>query len=85
MHAIKKLTKITISEKNKLLKELNSIYVDLKIERRKMVSDYGDDNYANIVDIEYIFGDIDDYYKPILTSSLFNNGYQRYHFRSDPD
>ena len=85
MHAIKKLTKITISEKNKLLKELNSIYVDLKIEGKKMVSDYRDDNYANIVDIEYMFGDIDDYYKPILTWSLFNNGYQRYHFRSDPD
>ena len=61
MHAIKKLTKRTISEKNKLLKELNSIYVDLKIERKKMVSDYRDDNYANIDDIEYMFGDINDY------------------------
>ena len=49
-----------------------------------MISDYRDDNYANIDDIEYIFGDIDNYYQPILTSSLFNNGYQRYHFRGDP-
>ena len=48
-----------------------------------MISDYGDDNYANINDIEYIFGDIDNYYQPILTS--FNNGYQRYHFRGDPN
>ena len=85
LHAIKKLTKITRSEKNKLLKELNSIFVDLKFERKKMISDYRDDNYANIDDIGYIFGDIDDYYKPILTSSLFNSGYQRYHFRGDPD
>ena len=85
LHAIKKLTKITRSEKNKLLKELNSISVDLKFERKKMISDYRDDNYANIDDIEYMFGDIDDYYKPILTRSLFNNGYQRYHFRGDPD
>ena len=23
--------------------------------------------------------------QPILTSSLFNNGYQRYHFRGDPN
>ena len=85
LHAIKKLTKITRSEKNKLLKELNSISVDLKFERKKMISDYRDDNYANIDDIEYMFGDIDDFYKSILTSSLFNNGYQRYHFRGDPD
>ena len=45
-----------------------------------MISDYRDDNYANINDIEYMFGDIDNY-QTILTSSLFNNGYQRYHFR----
>ena len=48
-----------------------------------MISDYRDENYANIDDIEYIFGDIDNYYAPILISSLFNKGYQRYHFRGD--
>ena len=40
-----------------------------------MISDYRDDNYANIDDIEYMFSDIDKYYQPILTSSLFNNRY----------
>ena len=50
-----------------------------------MVSDYRDNNYANIDDIEYVFADIDNYYQPILASSLFNNGYQRYHFRGDPN
>ena len=50
-----------------------------------MISDYRDDNYANINDIEYMFGDIDNYYQPILASSLFNNGYQRYHFRGHPN
>ena len=49
-----------------------------------MISDYRDDNYANINHIEYMFGDIDNY-QPILTSSLFNNGYQRYHFRGHPN
>ena len=48
-----------------------------------MISDYRDENYANIHDIEYIFGDIDKYYAPILTSSLFDNGYQRYYSRVD--
>ena len=85
LHAIKRLTKISISEKNKLLKELNSISVDLKFERKKMISDYRDDNYANIDDIEYMFGGSDDYYKPILTRLLFNIGYQRYYFGGDPD
>ena len=47
------------------------------------MSDYRDDNYANIDDIEYIFGDIDNYYEPVLTSLLFGGGYQRYHFRGD--
>ena len=50
---------------------------------KHMKSDYRDDSYTNIDDIEYMFGDIDNYYTPILTSSLFNKGYQRYHFRGD--
>ena len=36
-----------------------------------MISDYRDENYANIDDIEYIFGNIDNYYALMLTSSLF--------------
>ena len=36
-----------------------------------MISDYRHENYANIDDIEYIFGYIDNYYAPMLTSSLF--------------
>ena len=48
-----------------------------------MISDYRDENYANIKDIEYIFGEIDNYYALILTSSLFGKGYQRYHFRGE--
>ena len=68
-----------------MLKELNSISTDLKFKRKNMISDYRDNNYANIEDIEYIFGDTDSYYQPVLASSLFNNGYQRYHFRGDPN
>ena len=85
LYDTEKLTKINRSEKNKLLKELNSISSDLKFEQKKMISDYRDDNYANIDDIEYMFDDIDNYYQPILTSSLFNSGYQGYHFRGDPN
>ena len=80
---MKKITKINRSLKNGLLKELNSISIDLKIAYNNMISDYRDDSYANINDIGYIFGDINDYYTPVLTSSLFDGGYQRFHFRGD--
>ena len=83
LYDMQKKTKIDRSLENKMLKELNSISSDLKFVQKNMISDYGDDNYANIDDIEYMFGDIDNYYAPILTSSLFDNGYQRYHFRGD--
>ena len=69
--------------KSKLIKELESMMVSLKFDTKRMKSDYRDDNYANIDDIEHLFDDINYYYAPILTSSIFNKGYQRYHFRGD--
>ena len=83
LYDIRKMTKIDRSLKNKLLKELNSISGSLQFVEKNMKNDYRDENYANIDDIEYMFGDIDDYYEPILASSLFNNGYQRYHISGD--
>lgn len=67
----------------RLLKELESIVIELKFIERHMVSDYGDGNYANIGDIEYIFGDIDYYYAPILANLSFDGGYQKYRVRGD--
>ena len=84
LYDIEKLTKINRTEKNKLLKELNIISTDLEFKQKNMISDYRDFNYANIDDIEYGFGDIDNYYKTNISQFLFNNGYQRYHFRGDP-
>ena len=49
------------SEKSKLLKELNSISTNSKFKRENMISDYRDDNYANMDDIEHVFGNIDNY------------------------
>ena len=83
LHDIKNITKINRSLKNKLLKKLKSISISLKLIYKNMISDYTDDNYATINDIEYIFDDIDDYSTPVLTSSLFADGYQRYEFRGD--
>ena len=83
LYEIENTKKIERKLKSALLKELNSVISDLKYKEKHMESDYRDDNYANIDDIEYILGDIDDYYRPILTSSMFNKGYQRYHIRGD--
>ena len=57
----KKTTKINRKLKNKVLKELDSISSNLTFLQKNMVSDYRDENYANIDDIEHIFGDIDNY------------------------
>ena len=77
------MQKVDRKLQNKLVKELDSISVELKFIQKRKVSDFRDENYANIDDIQYMFGDIDNYYAPILTSSLFDKGYQRYHFRGD--
>ena len=67
LYEIENTKKVDRKLKRALLKELNSIISDLKYKQKHMKSDYRDDNYANINDIEYILGDIDDYYAPILS------------------
>ena len=58
LYEIQKMTKIDRSLKYKLLKELDGISSDLKFIQKNMISDYTDENYTNIKDIEYMFGDI---------------------------
>ena len=70
LYEIEKKTKINRTEKTKLLNELSEISTDLKFKRKNIASDYRDNNYANIEDIEYMFGDLDDYYKPILVQRI---------------
>ena len=83
LYEIEKKTKITRTEKTRLLNELNKISTNLKFKRKNMMCDYTDDNYADLQDIEYMLADLDDYYKPILVQGLFNNNYERYNCRGD--
>ena len=83
LYEIGNTKKVDRKLKSPLLKELISIISDLKYKQKHMKSDYRDDNYDNIDDFVYILGDIDDSYRPILTSSMFNKGYQKYHIRGD--
>ena len=50
---LKKNSKINRSNKTKLLNELSQISTNLKFKRKNMLSDYRDNNYANIEDIKY--------------------------------
>ena len=49
-----------------------------------MINDYRGNYYVNLQDIEYMFGDLDNYYKPILAQDVFKNNCQRYYSRDDP-
>ena len=52
LYEIEKMTQITSSEKTRLLIKQTKISTDLRSERKKMISDYNDDNYTNLQDIE---------------------------------
>ena len=49
--------------------------------------DDDDEEYKGIRDLEYLFEEInendEDYYKPILVKSSFNEGYKKYESRGD--
>ena len=45
--------------------------------------DRNDPDYYGIRDIESLFSDIDDYYKPILVKSSFKGNYKYYESRGD--
>ena len=77
----KRLAKIEL--KKKLRKELSERSTNLKYKRQYIPTDYRDNNYTHLQDIEYMFNSLDDYYKPILAQKVFNNYYQRYYIRGD--
>ena len=51
---------------NKINDHLDSILTDIQYKRKSKYIAYDDDYYYGLKDLEYMFGDIDDYYKPIL-------------------
>ena len=59
-------TRVTPSEKKKALEELNKISLGLQYKRKHISSPYDSSDYYGLKDLEYTFGDLDEYYKPIL-------------------
>ena len=51
---------------NKINDHLDYILTDIQYKRKSKYIAYDDDYYYGLKDLEYMFGDIDDYYKPIL-------------------
>ena len=63
--------------------ELSKIILDLEYKRKRIGSAYDSTDYYGLKDLEYTFGDLDDYYKPILAKESFNGNYQMYTCRGD--
>ena len=75
---IDKKTRISCTEKKKLHEELSKILLDLQYKRKYISFAYDSNDYYRLKDLEYTFGDLDDYCKPILAKESFNGNYQMY-------
>ena len=75
---IDKKTRISRTEKKKLHEELSKILLDLQYKRKYISFAYDSNDYYRLKDLEYTFGDLDDYCKPILAKESFNGNYQMY-------
>ena len=82
---IDKNTRTSRTEKKKLLEELSKILLDLQYKRKYISFAYDSNDYYGLKDLEYTFGDLDDYYKPILATERFNGNYQMYICRGHKD
>ena len=69
-------------EKDKINRELSKLIENL---RKRNKYKYLDTYYDGLNDIENLFGISDDYYKPILSQTSFDDNYQRYTCRGDKD
>ena len=72
-------------QKKRLLKELTKTYNNLKFKKEHIDRAYDSSSYFGLKDLEYTFGDLDDYYKPILAKNCFESNYQIYTIRKDKE
>ena len=69
----------------RLLDELTKIFNDLKFKKNHINNAFDSSSYYDLKDLEYTFGDLDDYYKPILAKESFNGNYQMFTCRGDKE
>ena len=68
-------------------REKNLDELERNLSKTKKYYDYGDAEYRGIKDVKDLF-DLpiyEDYYKPIITNSAFNNNYIQYESRGNKD
>ena len=73
------------SQKRRLLEQLTKIFNDLKFKKEHINSAFDSSSYYGLRDLEYNFGDLDDYYKPILAKESFDGNYHMYWRRGDKE
>ena len=72
-------------QRRRLLEELTKIFNDLQFKRKHINSAFDSSSYYGLKDLEYTFGDPDDYYKPILAKTSFDGNYQMHSCGGDKD
>lgn len=78
-------TSITRAEKRRILDWLTEISNELRYKRKYVDLIFDDSNCFGLKDIEYTFGDLDDYCKPILAIDRNNGSYKLHTCRGDKD
>ena len=76
-----RLTKV----QKKTFDRLIEIENRLQTLKKYRCTDFNDRYYLGIKDIEYLFGDLNDYYRPILAKQSFGGDYEFYTCRGDKD
>ena len=77
------MTDVTDTHKDRIHSRLIKILNDLDARKKYGYTDYDDRNYYVIRDIELLYNNPDDYYRPILVNHAFSKNYEFYMCRGD--
>ena len=86
-YEIEKKNNLSANEKEKICNGLVKLTNTLDKEEKYKNINHDDLDYFGIRELEKLFGDIDndDYYKPVLVKSSFENNYEYYEIRGNKD
>ena len=85
LYEIEQKENLSDKEKEEIYDYLVKLVKTLNKKEKYKYHDLDDLDYYGIRDIENLFNNVDDYYKPILVKSSFNDNYKYYESRGDKD
>ena len=85
LYEIEKKKNLSNKEKKEIYDHLFELVNTLNKKETYQFHDREDLDYYGMRDIENLFSNIDDYYKPILVESAFKSNYKYYNIRGDRD